>query len=148
MGKGPIIAGLVVLIIVVGGAFALTSNSNSKSNNSSATTSKQSSTSTKSSATSSSSDTKAAAATITYDGSSFSPSHITVKSGDKVTVKNASSTNVQFDSDPHPVHTDDEDLNAGFIVPGDSKTFTVTQKGEFGYHNHLDPAQKGNITVQ
>jgi plastocyanin len=147
MGKGPVIAGLVVLIIVVGGAFALTSNSDSKSNNSSTTNSKQSSTSTKSSATSSNNDTQAAA-TITYDGSSFSPSHITVKSGDKVTVKNASSTNVQFDSDPHPVHTDDEDLNAGFIVPGDSKTFTVTQKGEYGYHNHLSSSQKGSITVQ
>lgn len=89
-----------------------------------------------------------AAATITYDGSSFSPSSITVKSGDKVEIKNTSSSDVQFQSNPHPIHTDDTDLNVGVVGPGQSSTFTVTKTGTFGYHNHLDPSQGGSITIQ
>lgn len=97
---------------------------------------------------SSSSNNEQAVATITYDGSSFSPSSVTVKSGDKVRVVNNSQDMLQFESNPHPVHTDDPDLNVGSVDPGQSQTFTVSQKGTFGYHNHLNPSQGGNITIQ
>jgi plastocyanin len=149
MNKGPVIAGLIVLVLLAGGAFALTSNKDdNKAATSTTSTSSQTSTSDTSSTDSTATDT-AAAATITYDGSSFSPSSTTVKSGDKVTIKNVSSGAVlDFDSDPHPVHTDDTDLNAGSIEAGQSKTVTVTKKGSFGFHNHDDPTQKGQITIQ
>lgn len=88
-----------------------------------------------------------ATATITYTDSGFSPSMVTVKSGDTVAVKNNSSSTIQFDSDPHPVHTDDTDLNVGTVDPGQTKTFTVTKTGQFGYHNHFNPNQKGSITI-
>jgi plastocyanin len=91
---------------------------------------------------------KAAAATITYSDSGFSPSKTTVKSGDTVAIKNTSSSDMQFDSDPHPVHTDDEELNAGAVAPGQTVTFTVTTKGTFGFHNHLNPGDTGTIVVQ
>jgi plastocyanin len=91
---------------------------------------------------------KKAAATITYSDSGFSPSKITVKAGDTVAIKNTSSSEMQFDSDPHPVHTDDEELNAGAVEPGQSVTFTVTTKGTFGYHNHLNPSDTGTIVIQ
>ena len=90
---------------------------------------------------------KPAAATITYSNNGFNPSKTTVKAGDIVAIKNTSSGNMQFDSDPHPVHTDDEELNAGAVAPGQTVTFTVTTKGTFGYHNHLNPSDKGTIVV-
>lgn len=144
MGKGPIIAGLVVLIIIVGGVFALTSG-NDKTNDSN--TSEQTNIPGKGSNDTKTGDVQAAA-TITFDGNGFSPDSVTVKSGDKVTVKNNSDKPLQLASDPHPVHTDDTDLNAGDEDPGKSKTFTVTKKGTFGFHNHYNHAQHGTITIQ
>jgi plastocyanin len=143
MGKGTIIAAVVLLVIIAGGAFALTSGSNDKKDSSNTT----STSSTTSDSNTNNSDTTNAAATISYDGSTFSPATTIVKSGDKVTVKNTSNGALAFDSDPHPVHTDDTDLNAGEIQPGGSTTFTVTKKGTFGFHNHDDPTQKGQITI-
>src|SRR6266498_4463725 len=52
---------------------------------------------------------KPATATITYSDSGYSPAEITVKSGDTVEIKNTTSSTMQFDSDPHPIHTDDPD---------------------------------------
>jgi plastocyanin len=135
---------IIVIIVVLGiGAFVLFKKPTNKNNNQTA----NNSTSNTSSNSSNSSST-AAAATITYSDSGYSPATITVKSGDTVAIKNTSSHEVQFDSDPHPVHTDDTDLNAGLVEPGQTKTFTVTQKGTFGYHNHLDPSQTGTIVIQ
>ena len=88
------------------------------------------------------------AATITYDSNGFSPATTTVKSGDSVTFVNKSSQEIQVDSNPHPVHTDDTDLNVGSIAPGQSVTVTLTKKGTFGFHNHLDPNNTARITVE
>lgn len=89
-----------------------------------------------------------ASATITYSDSGFSPDATTVKAGSTVAIKNASSSVLQFDSDPHPVHTDDTDLNVGTVEVGQTKTFTVTKTGSFGFHNHLDPSKTGKIVIQ
>ncbi|HEU4716010.1 MAG TPA: cupredoxin domain-containing protein [Candidatus Saccharimonadales bacterium] len=91
---------------------------------------------------------KKAAATITYSDSGYSPSTITVKSGDTIAIKNTSSSEMQFDSDPHPIHTDDEELNAGPVAPGQTVTFTVTTTGTYGYHNHLNPNDTGTIVIK
>ena len=92
--------------------------------------------------------TKNSSATITYSDTGFSPSTLTVKSGDSVTVTNISSSELQMESDPHPAHTDNGDLNAGEIQSSQSKTFTVTKTGTFGYHNHLKPDAQGSITIK
>lgn len=89
-----------------------------------------------------------AAATITYSANGFSPATTTIKSGQSVTFKNTSSSEVQVDSDPHPIHTDNEDLNVGTIAPGQSKTVVLTKKGAFGFHNHLNPGNTAHITIQ
>lgn len=89
-----------------------------------------------------------AAATITFSASGFSPTTQTVLSGDSVQIKNTSDDDLQFYSDPHPDHTSNEELNIGLIDPGETKTFTVSKKGTYGYHNHLDSSQKGTLTVQ
>ncbi len=98
--------------------------------------------------TTSNSNTKNAAATITYSSSGFSPSTTTVKSGDVVAIKNTSSDELQLDSDPHPVHTDDTELNVGTVNAGQTVTFTVTTKGTHGFHNHLNPGNTGTLIVQ
>jgi hypothetical protein len=86
--------------------------------------------------------------TITYDGSSFSSSGTSIKSGESIKVVNSSNNELEFDSDPHPVHTDNHELNEGGIAPGESRIFNLTTKGTWGYHNHLNASQKGEITVE
>lgn len=133
------IVAIIAVILIAGGGY-LATHKNKTAPAASSQSSSQSSAAQNSTA--------AAAATITYDGNSFSPSSITVKSGDKVEIKNTSSTDVQFQSNPHPLHTDDTDLNVGLVSAGQSATFTVTKTGTFGYHNHLNPDQGGTITIQ
>lgn len=88
------------------------------------------------------------AVTITYDGTSFSLSSNSVKAGETVKVVNNSSKELDFDSDPHPVHTDNSELNAGPIDAGKSKSFVLNTKGTWGFHNHLDSSQRGSLTVE
>ena len=84
---------------------------------------------------------------IEYDGNNFTPNQLTVDAGTTITIKNLSSKNLQFDSDPHPAHTDNTELNVGVVAPGQSKTFIITKKGTFGYHNHLNTSDTGTIVV-
>lgn len=138
--------GLVVVIIIGGGGYlAVHSSSNKSSNQQPATTSSSQSSNSSSNSTSTN---ETAANTITFDGNKFSPATLTVRSGATVTIKNTSSDDLQFDSDPHPAHTDDTDLNVGIVSSGSSQTFTVTKKGTFGYHDHLDASIRGEITVE
>lgn len=139
MNKTAKISIALIVVIIIGGViwFAAANQPKPASNNSPQSTSPVTN-----------ETTKTAAATITYDGSTFTPQLTTVKSGDAVKVTNQSQNDLDFDSDPHPIHTDDPDLNAGAIAPGKSTTFTVTKKGQFGFHNHLDSSQHGNITIE
>lgn len=88
------------------------------------------------------------AVTISYTDSGFTPAQITVKSGDTVEIKNTSHRMLQMDSDPHPTHTDDPELNVGTVRPGESQKFTLTTKGTWGYHNHLNASDGGKVDVQ
>lgn len=85
---------------------------------------------------------------ITYDGNGFTESASSIKAGQSVKVVNNSDVTLDFDSDPHPVHTDNTELNAGDIAPGESKTFIIDKKGTWGYHNHLNASQNGEISVE
>ena len=131
---------IAAVVVIGGGGFVIL---NKKTDNTSKTADTRSSPAT----TNTPVQSKQAAATITYSNKGFSPSASTVKSGDSVTVSNTSSTSLQFDSDPHPAHTDNSDLNVGTIKPGQTKTFTVTKTGTFGFHNHLNSSNTGRITV-
>ncbi len=149
--KTGVIVAIVAVLIIGGGAFAIKKKNDNDKSKESATTSQSTSTTTSSNNSAPSdqpSPDTSAVATITYGDTGFSPSKITVKAGSKVEIKNTTSHNMQFDSDPHPVHTDDTDLNAGLVAAGGSMTFTVTKKGTFGYHNHLDPSETGTIIIE
>lgn len=141
-----VIAIIVIALVVIGGiVFAAMSGSNKSTSPTPAATTPTPSTS--SSSSSNNSDHTNSAATITYSDNGFSPATLTVKAGTTVTLKNTSSSDVQFDSDPHPVHTDDPELNIGSVSAGQSTTFTPTTTGTHGYHNHLNPSQTGTLIV-
>lgn len=145
------IAVIVAVLIIAGGAFVImkkNDNKKSTTNTTSQTTNNAPANNASDNSQPANNQSSPAAATITYSDSGFSPSKITVKSGDKVEIKNTSSHSMQFDSNPHPVHTDDPELNVGVVAAGQSMTFTVTTKGTFGYHNHLDSSQTGSIVVE
>lgn len=86
-------------------------------------------------------------AVITYDGNTFSPSELTVKTGTVVTVKNGSSQTLDFASDDHPTHRINSELNVGEIEPGQTATFTA-KAGTWGYHDHLNDSATGTLTVE
>jgi hypothetical protein len=147
---GKIITAIIVVAVIVGGAFLLT---NKKSDEKTTGDTSGSSSQNQDSDTSGSTDTgsnnnEQADVTITYDGSSFNLSDTVIKSGGTVKVVNDSDEELDFDSNPHPVHTDNPELNAGDIAPGDSKTFVLKTKGSWGFHNHLNSSQKGELTVE
>ena len=131
------VAALVVVAILVADAAGNKKDTSSSSGNSTSS----------SSTSSSSSNNEAVAATITYNGDGFSSSADSIMVGDKVRVVNDSDQSLQFDSDPHPRHTDNTELNVGEIDPGSSKVFTIDKAGTWGYHNHLSSSQRGSITV-
>ena len=136
------IIGLIAAVVIGGGGYLVLHKSPSKT-----AISASSSPSVQPQNTSSATSTSGSNA-ISFDGSQFSPATLTVKSGTEVTIKNTSSSDLQMDSNPHPVHSDDTDLNVGLISAGQSKTFTVTKTGSFGYHDHLDPSIQGQITIE
>ncbi len=156
-----LIMGLIAAILIAGGGFLVLGMDNDDSTNNSATApttaptqSDRSSSTTPPTAsdtpanTTDSNEGDAAAATISYTDNGFSPDSVNVKSGDTVTVENTSEDNVQFNSDDHPTHTENSELNVGMVAAGDAKSFTVTKKGSFGFHNHLNSSQKGTISVE
>lgn len=89
---------------------------------------------------------------VTVSDSGFDLSEVTVKSGGKITWTNSSSSKVQVASDPHPIHTENKELTNGEFVadlaPGASVTVTVTKTGTWGYHDHLNAAQRGKVIVE
>lgn len=85
--------------------------------------------------------------TITFSDSGFSPSSLSVKAGTEVTVKNESSKDVQFSSDDHPTHTEQNELNLAALAPGESATFTPSKVGTWGFHDHLSPDFTGVLEV-
>jgi plastocyanin len=137
--KSMIIGGVLVVILLMGGGVILATRDKSSTNTQQANNVVNSTTD----------DTnKAADATITYSANGFDQASTTVKAGQTIKFTNNSSSTIQVDSDPHPVHTDDQDLNVGSISAGQSKTVTVSKKGTFGIHNHFDSSKTAKVTIQ
>jgi len=87
---------------------------------------------------------------VTYNGSVFSPSTLTIKKGDSVTFKNTSTGKMSVASDPHPTHTNYPEFDQ-YKSPERGKssyTFVFQKTGNWGYHNHLNPDAVGTIVVQ
>lgn len=140
---------VVVVLALGGGAYAAFHKTGSTAVNPNANTSPTPSTSnTNTSSSGAATSSTKAAATITFTDSGFSPAVTTVKVGDTIQVTNNSSQPLQFDSNPHPAHTDETELNIGEVAPGESRTFTVTKAGHWGFHDHLDASLTGTLNVR
>lgn len=143
---------VVVAIVLLGGWWVFAHNNNTtpatnqgQNQNETSNTNPPTSTNNSSDSTSQSAP---VAATITYTDNGFEPKQTTVKSGDTVRITNNSQSAMSLDSDPHPVHTNQPELNVGDVEPGQSKTFVIDKVGTWGFHNHNDPSHTGSITVQ
>lgn len=86
--------------------------------------------------------------TVMLTATGYSPAVLTIKAGTTVTWVNKSSEEATVNSNPHPTHTDYPPLNLGSFADGASLTLTFPQAGTYGYHNHLNPSEKGTIIVQ
>jgi plastocyanin len=86
---------------------------------------------------------------VTIDDNGFSPQEITVKKGTTVTFINSSSNPKWPASNPHPTHTDypEFDPKQQGIVAGQTWSFTFDKIGTWKFHDHLNPARRGTITV-
>jgi plastocyanin len=130
---------LVVVVIAAGGAVFLLSRNRSET------------AVVETSAPTAASDTSATPAastgvTVKVGANGFEPNRITVRSGDTITF--VASADFAVDSDPHPIHTSDTELNLQPIQAGQSVRTTVTKKGTFGIHNHHNPSQKATVIVK
>lgn len=86
---------------------------------------------------------------VTYTDSGYSPQTLTVPVGTTVVFKNQSSEGMWTASNPHPVHTDLPEFDPKKAVnSGESYSFTFSERGTFGYHNHLSPSRTGKIVVE
>lgn len=150
MQRNNLIIVIIAVLVLGGGAYALTQKP-AKNNTPAATTTPATSTNNDTTASptpAANPNDQVAAVTITYKDGAFSPTTVTIKSGESVNVINGSNGSLDFKSDPHPTHTDNTELNAGEIAAGSSMKITVTKAGTWGYHNHLNPTETGSIVVQ
>lgn len=85
---------------------------------------------------------------ITFTDEGFVPNQYIAGVNAKLTVQNDSTSDLDFESNDHPTHTKNSELNVGVVKAGESKTVTLTEEGEWGFHNHLDSSQTGKITVE
>lgn len=101
--------------------------------------------------------------TIEFIISGYSPSSITINSGDSVTFLNTISTETWPATNQHPSHTiypgsdidhcgTSEELSTfdacGGLGQGESYTFTFNEVGNWNYHDHLWVGNSGTIIVQ
>ncbi len=78
----------------------------------------------------------------------FTPSSMTAPAGTAVTWISLDSSAPTVASNPHPTHTDIPGFETTTVMMGQSWSFTFTQAGTWGYHNHNFPDQGGTVTVQ
>ena len=148
MSKITVMAIVIVMLALGTGVYVLSAAKSDVSKKTSPNSNGQTSSESTTSPSPAPSDTAPAANTLTYTNSGFTQDSITVKAGSKITIKNDASRTLDFNSDPHPQHTDDPELNAGTINPGDTATITVTKTGSHGVHNHLNPSDTATIIVE
>ena len=90
--------------------------------------------------------------TILANGT-VSPNTVTISRGQSVTIVNNDSRVHDMTSDPHPTHTDCQEINAvGLLQPSQSKlTNALNTARSCGFHDHGlpdDAGLKGRIIIQ
>lgn len=184
MRSSTIIWTVIIALVVLGGAFYFWSSNNVSTTNTTVTTTPSGQTTTAnnpggtdytpgntntdapgsldgSASVSGSATADLTSVTVTYNGSSFSPSSVTIQKGGTVNFVSASG-NMWVASDVHPSHTDYDGTSrsvhcaAGYsgpapfdqCAPGSSYAFTFTKSGTYTYHNHMNAGATGTVIVQ
>jgi len=107
-------------------------------------------------------DTPQAENNIVYSPQGFSPKTITVAQGTTVTFVNSSNRPFWPATNVHPTHTKypGSDISkcstqkgtffdaCEDIDPGKSYSFTFSEVGEWGFHDHLNPTATGTVVVK
>jgi hypothetical protein len=93
------------------------------------------------------------ATTFLYINNAICPQAMTVARGTRITVINNDTRAHEFNSDPHPEHTDCTELNVvGHLEPGqqrESGNLNVARR--CGFHDHINESNRalqGAITIQ
>jgi len=83
--------------------------------------------------------------TFTFTTSGVSPKQLTVPLGTRVLFVNQDSRRHDIESDPHPEHTDCEEINTGVLTTGQSReTRNLVTPKTCGFHDHENPPPAGN----
>lgn len=87
--------------------------------------------------------------TVIYTNEGFSPAELTVKAGTMVNFINQSDSPMWVASAMHPTHLlyPEFDEKAS-VAKGESYSFTFEKVGAHKYHNHMNAAHRGTITVE
>jgi plastocyanin len=143
--KRTILTVILVVLLVVGGVVVVSHKSNkSNSNTNNSSSSYSSNTNNQPTSTGSNSSQAAPGGSVDIKNMMFTPSQITVQTGEKVTWTNNDST----------THTVVDDLNnvggpnSGPIAPGQTFSFTFTKAASYQYHCSIHPSMRGTIVVK
>ena len=87
--------------------------------------------------------------TVNITSEGYEPGTITINEGDTIIFTNVNDGPHWVASNPHPIHTDMRGFDARkALQPGESYSFTFTEPGTWGCHDHLDTATMCTIIVQ
>ncbi|MFA6042825.1 MAG: cupredoxin domain-containing protein [Patescibacteria group bacterium] len=85
---------------------------------------------------------------VTITATGFSPASLTIAKGTAITWTNRSGSPAKVASNPHPTSTDLPGLVSAILADGETYSYTFTQVGTWGYHDHEHPTVKGSIIVE
>ena len=86
--------------------------------------------------------------TIVMGPESFSPAFLIIEVGDSVTFRSDNGAPFWPASNEHPSHLAYPDFDPKMpIAPDEEWTYTFTQEGTYGFHDHILPHYKGEIRV-
>src|SRR5262245_59487865 len=79
--------------------------------------------------------------TVTIKAAAFSPTSVTIKTGDRITWRNG-------DTKQHQVVSDGGVFSSATLGAGKTYSYTFNNVGTFHYHDGLYPAHKARVVVQ
>jgi len=86
--------------------------------------------------------------TVEISEAGFSPKRLEILAGDSIEFLNVGEIDHWPASNVHPTHELYPDLDARRpILPGDAWTFSFSQEGRWGYHDHLNIQETGEVLV-
>lgn len=87
--------------------------------------------------------------TVTLTKNGFEPKNVTIRVGSAVRwVNDSGDDNATVNSDDHPAHKENKEMNLGTFSAGSTLVHIFTTPGTYGYHDHFHPEKIGTVTVE